>query len=94
MQAVTSSGSAEQIAVSSLMTYDLYQTYINPKATPRQLILVCALCLPERCLQSSLQDDPVLPPGARMPASVTKTIDFISTCSCTVAQMIYLHEKQ
>jgi hypothetical protein len=39
-QAVTSSGSAEQIAVSSLITYDLYKTYINPKATPKQLILV------------------------------------------------------
>ena len=40
LQAVTSSGSAEQIAVSSLMTYDLYNTYINPKATPKQLIMV------------------------------------------------------
>ena len=40
MQAVTSSGSAEQIAVSSLMTYDLYGTYINPKASAKQLIAV------------------------------------------------------
>ena len=29
--AVTSSGSAELIAVSSLFTYDVYRTYINPK---------------------------------------------------------------
>ena len=40
MQAVTSSGSAEQIAVSSLMTYDLYGTYINPRASAKQLIAV------------------------------------------------------
>ena len=40
MQAVTSSGSAEQIAVSSLITYDLYKTYIHPAATPKQLIMV------------------------------------------------------
>ena len=31
--AVTSSGSAELVAVSSLFTYDVYRTYINPKAT-------------------------------------------------------------
>lgn len=31
--AVTSAGSAELVAVSSLFTYDLYKTYINPKAT-------------------------------------------------------------
>lgn len=29
--AVTSSGSAELIAVSSLTTYDVYRTYINPE---------------------------------------------------------------
>ena len=39
-QAVTSSGSAEQIAVSSLITYDLYGTYINPRASAKQLIAV------------------------------------------------------
>lgn len=31
--AVTSTGSAEQIAVSSLVAYDGYRTYVNPKAT-------------------------------------------------------------
>ena len=31
--AVTSSGSAELVAVSSLFTYDVYRTYINPNAT-------------------------------------------------------------
>ena len=31
--AVTSAGSAELVAVSSLFTYDIYRTYINPKAT-------------------------------------------------------------
>jgi Na+/proline symporter len=36
--AVTSAMSAELIAVSSIFTYDLYQTYINPQATGKQLI--------------------------------------------------------
>ncbi|KAF2494059.1 urea active transporter [Lophium mytilinum] len=36
--AVTSAMSAELIAVSSIWTYDFYQTYINPKATGKQLI--------------------------------------------------------
>ena len=31
--AVTSSGSAELVAVSSLFTYDVYRTYIKPNAT-------------------------------------------------------------
>jgi len=36
--AVTSASSAELIAVSSIWTYDIYQTYINPKATGKFLI--------------------------------------------------------
>ena len=36
--AVTSAGSAELIAVSSLITYDIYRTYKNPNATGRQLV--------------------------------------------------------
>lgn len=36
--AVTSASSAELIAVSSIFTYDIYQTYINPKATGKFLI--------------------------------------------------------
>ena len=40
-RAVTSSGSAELIAVSSLFTYDGYMHYINPRATGAQL-LVCS----------------------------------------------------
>jgi hypothetical protein len=35
--AVTSCGSAELIAVSSLLTYDVYRTYINPAATGEQV---------------------------------------------------------
>jgi hypothetical protein len=35
--AVTSAGSAELVAVSSLFTYDIYRTYINPKATGKQV---------------------------------------------------------
>jgi SSS family transporter len=38
--AVTSSGSAELIAVSSLFTYDIYRTYIKPDATPKETITV------------------------------------------------------
>ncbi|MCY4491802.1 MAG: sodium:solute symporter family protein [Thaumarchaeota archaeon] len=38
--AVTSAGSAELIAVSSLVTYDVYRTYKNPKATGKQLLKV------------------------------------------------------
>jgi MFS family permease len=38
--AVTSAGSAELIAVSSLITYDVYRTYRNPNATGKQLLKV------------------------------------------------------
>ncbi|KAI4312952.1 hypothetical protein MLD38_037736 [Melastoma candidum] len=38
--AVTSAGSAELIAVSSLCTYDIYRTYINPRATGKQILRV------------------------------------------------------
>lgn len=36
--AVTSTGSAEQIAVSSLFAYDVYREYINKEATGKQII--------------------------------------------------------
>ncbi|XP_042490886.1 urea-proton symporter DUR3-like isoform X2 [Macadamia integrifolia] len=38
--AVTSAGSAELIAVSSLCTYDIYRTYINPNATGKQILKI------------------------------------------------------
>lgn len=38
--AVTSAGSAELIAVSSLVTYDVYRTYKNPNATGKKLLKV------------------------------------------------------
>jgi len=38
--AITSTGSAEQIAVSSLIAYDIYKKYINPKATGEQILKV------------------------------------------------------
>eukprot|EP00775_Hariotina_reticulata_P003269 gene3269-3546_t len=38
--AVTASGSAEQIAVSSLIAYDVYRSYINKKASGKQIIFV------------------------------------------------------
>lgn len=33
-------GSAEMVAVASLGVYDIYRTYINPKASGRQIVLV------------------------------------------------------
>ncbi|KAL3361663.1 hypothetical protein AABB24_014498 [Solanum stoloniferum] len=38
--AVTSAGSSELIAVSSLCTYDIYRTYINPEANGKQILKV------------------------------------------------------
>lgn len=38
--AVTAAGSSQLISVSSLVTYDIFRTYIQPSATGRQLILV------------------------------------------------------
>jgi hypothetical protein len=38
--AVTSCASAELIAVSSILTFDVYKTYVRPAATPKQLIFV------------------------------------------------------
>jgi MFS family permease len=38
--AVTSAGSAELVAVSSLITYDVYRTYKNPNASGKQLLKV------------------------------------------------------
>merc|ERR1712232_335151 len=38
--AITSTGSAEGIAVSSLVTYDVYKTYINPKCTGKQALFI------------------------------------------------------
>lgn len=40
IRAVTSAGSSELIAVSSLFTYDIYRTYINPRATGKQILRV------------------------------------------------------
>ncbi|KAI0929435.1 hypothetical protein AcV7_005287 [Taiwanofungus camphoratus] len=38
--AVTSATSAELIAVSAILTYDVYKRYINPKATEGQILMV------------------------------------------------------
>ena len=38
--AVTSCASAELIAVSSILTFDIYKTYIKPTATPENLIFM------------------------------------------------------
>jgi urea-proton symporter len=40
LMAVTSTANSELIAVSSLISYDIYRTYINPKATGKQIITV------------------------------------------------------
>ena len=38
--AIVSTGSAESIAVSSLVAYDIYREYINPEATGEQILFV------------------------------------------------------
>lgn len=43
--AVTSTGAAEQIAVSSLISYDVYRTYINPNSTGKQIIWVSRIAI-------------------------------------------------
>jgi hypothetical protein len=45
LMAVTSAGSAELIAVSSLFTYDGYWHYINPKADGTRLLIVSKICV-------------------------------------------------
>jgi urea-proton symporter len=43
--AVTSTGAAEQIAVSSLVAYDVYRAYINKAATGKQIIFVSRIAI-------------------------------------------------
>ena len=43
--AVTSAGSAELIAVSSLITYDVYRTYKNPNASGKKLLKVSRMTI-------------------------------------------------
>eukprot|EP00775_Hariotina_reticulata_P012232 gene12232-12370_t len=38
--AVTATANSEQLAVASLITYDVYRTYINPKANGKQIVFV------------------------------------------------------
>mmetsp|Transcript_33612 Transcript_33612/g.79269 ORF Transcript_33612/g.79269 Transcript_33612/m.79269 type:complete len:145 (+) Transcript_33612:2022-2456(+) len=38
--AIVSTGSAESIAVSSLVSYDIYREYMNPEATGEQILFV------------------------------------------------------
>lgn len=43
--AVTSCASAELIAVSSLLTFDVYKAYLKPTASPKSLIFVSHVCI-------------------------------------------------
>ena len=43
--AVTSASSSEYIAVSSIFTYDIYQTYFNPEAAGKKLIYMAHTCV-------------------------------------------------
>eukprot|EP00494_Astrolonche_serrata_P032904 UN33173 len=43
--AVTSTGSAELIAVASLITYDVYATYINPNCSGDKLLIFSRFCI-------------------------------------------------
>jgi SSS family transporter len=59
--AILSTGSAECIAVSSLMAYDVYRTYINPNATGNQIlwvsrVFVCVWAIVMACLSLILNE--------------------------------------
>lgn len=43
--AVTSACSAEQIAVSSILTYDIFGTYIRPNPSEKQILWVSHICI-------------------------------------------------
>ncbi|PXF47435.1 Urea-proton symporter DUR3 [Gracilariopsis chorda] len=43
--AVTSSGASEQIAVSSLISYDVYRTYFNPNCSGQQVIFLSRIVI-------------------------------------------------
>mmetsp|Transcript_5409 Transcript_5409/g.7772 ORF Transcript_5409/g.7772 Transcript_5409/m.7772 type:complete len:614 (-) Transcript_5409:602-2443(-) len=43
--AIVSTGSAESIAVSSLISYDIYRTYINPDATGAQILRISRIVI-------------------------------------------------
>jgi len=43
--AIVSTGSAESIAVSSLVSYDIYREYMNPEATGQQILFVSRLVI-------------------------------------------------
>ncbi len=43
--AVTSAGSAELIAVSSIITYDIYRTYRNPNASGKKLVKISRMAI-------------------------------------------------
>jgi hypothetical protein len=43
--AIVSTGSAESIAVSSLIAYDIYRQYMNPEATGEQILFVSRLVI-------------------------------------------------
>jgi Na+/proline symporter len=75
--AVTSAYSSELISISSIWTYDIYQTYIDPKATGKQLIwqshLACivsaSLTTPFRRVDGNqLTAPPLLPPRSSPPS--------------------------
>jgi urea-proton symporter len=48
--AIVSTGSAESIAVSSLVVYDIYREYINPDATGEQILFISRLVVIIFCL--------------------------------------------
>ena len=43
--AVSAAAASEQIAVSSIVSYDLYRRYVNPRASGRQILLVGRLSI-------------------------------------------------
>jgi len=48
--AIISTGSAEAIAVSSLVSYDIYRPYVNPKATGDDVVRISRIVIPCYCV--------------------------------------------
>lgn len=48
--AVTSAVSTEQVAVSNILTYDIYATYINKNPTEKQILWVSRVTIAMYCI--------------------------------------------
>ncbi|KAK7533852.1 solute symporter family transporter [Phyllosticta citribraziliensis] len=104
--AITSSTSAELIAVSSLITFDIFQTYMRPNSTPQTLvrvshigIVICAVVLAAFCcilnviglnLTWLLTCLGIIVGGAAVPVGLVLLWDDISTVAVIASPYIAL----